>query len=307
MTSQQHGPAFRGTALRVIPLTLLILLAMAGLRGSVDKPKWTGSHRTDFAFGITLFVVFLVLLVIIMRRRTLAFRAVSDDAVTAGLPWKLRSAIMAILSAALIADVVAMLYGLHLKLPPPRPQPTQPARKGVPPSQKTPHIHSSGGGGSFPIGDILWGLLIAVLIVAIVVTLRWLARQTRVRALAEDDEIAEDSQTLREAVESGRSALRTFDDAKSAIIACYVAMERSLAERGTTRTEAGTPDELLARATQNKVVGGSAPARLTALFYEARFSSHPMDQTQRAAAEQALDELARALASQDREPQETGG
>jgi hypothetical protein len=59
---------------------------------------------------------------------------------------------------------------------------------------------------------------------------------------------------------------------------------------------ADTPDELLARATASGLVHGSAAARLTALFYEARFSSHPLDRRQRDAAEQALDELAAALA-----------
>jgi hypothetical protein len=43
------------------------------------------------------------------------------------------------------------------------------------------------------------------------------------------------------------------------------------------------------------VVRGTAAARLTALFYEARFSSHPLDPGQRDAAEQALDELAATL------------
>jgi hypothetical protein len=43
-------------------------------------------------------------------------------------------------------------------------------------------------------------------------------------------------------------------------------------------------------------VRGTAAARLTALFYEARFSSHPLGRRQRDAAERALDELAAALA-----------
>jgi hypothetical protein len=97
-------------------------------------------------------------------------------------------------------------------------------------------------------------------------------------------------------VESGRSALRALDDARAAIIACYAAMENSLAERGAARAAADTPDELLARATDSGLVRGTAAARLTALFYEARFSSHPLDRGQRDAAEQALDELAAALA-----------
>jgi hypothetical protein len=71
----------------------------------------------------------------------------------------------------------------------------------------------------------------------------------------EDDFIVEDSEDLREAVESGRSALRTLDDARAAIIACYVAMENSLARRGAARGIAGTPDELPARARNTGVVG----------------------------------------------------
>jgi hypothetical protein len=73
-------------------------------------------------------------------------------------------------------------------------------------------------------------------------------------------------------------------------------MENSLAERGTARAIADTPDELLARARASGMVRGTAAARLTALFYEARFSSHPLDHRQRDAAERALDELAAALA-----------
>jgi hypothetical protein len=73
-------------------------------------------------------------------------------------------------------------------------------------------------------------------------------------------------------------------------------MENSLAERGAARAVADTPDELLARATTSGLVRGTAAARLTALFYEARFSSHPLGRGQRDAAEQALDELAAALA-----------
>jgi len=134
------------------------------------------------------------------------------------------------------------------------------------------------------------------LLAGLVLSLWWARRLRRPAGRARADGfIAEDPEQLREAVESGRSALRTFDDARAAIIACYVAMENSLAERGAAREVAGTPDELLARATETGLVRGTAAARLTALFYEARFSSHPLDRTQRDAAERALDELAAAL------------
>ncbi len=134
-----------------------------------------------------------------------------------------------------------------------------------------------------------------VLVAAIVLSIWWARRFQSSGGTRKGDFIAEDSEDLREAVESGRSALRNIDDARAVIIACYLAMEASLAERGTARAIAETPDELLARARTTGIVRGTAAARLTALFYEARFSSHPLDHRQRDAADQALDELAAAL------------
>jgi uncharacterized protein DUF4129 len=72
-------------------------------------------------------------------------------------------------------------------------------------------------------------------------------------------------------------------------------MEESLARAGTARVAADTPDELLARAADQGLVRGNAAARLTALFYEARFSSHPMPLGQRDEAQRALAELADSL------------
>jgi hypothetical protein len=148
----------------------------------------------------------------------------------------------------------------------------------------------------------LYGLLIAALVAAVLLSIWW-SRRARLRSghgpgdfLAADREDRQVPEDLREAVGSGWTALRTVHDARAAIIACYVAMETSLAERGTARKAADTPGELLARATTSGLVRGSASARLTALFYEARFSSHPLGRAQRDAAEEALEELAAALA-----------
>ena len=72
-------------------------------------------------------------------------------------------------------------------------------------------------------------------------------------------------------------------------------MEESLERAGTARAAADTPDELLARAAGSGLVRTGAAARLTALFYEARFSSHPMPLAQRDEAQRALAELADSL------------
>ena len=132
------------------------------------------------------------------------------------------------------------------------------------------------------------------LVAAVVISIWWAARLRRPAApgrIAGDV----DAEDLREAVESGLAALAELDDARAAIIACYLAMESSLAERGAARGAADTPDELLARAEAAGVVRGAASRRLTALFYEARFSSHPLGGGQRDAARQALGELAAEL------------
>ena len=75
-----------------------------------------------------------------------------------------------------------------------------------------------------------------------------------------DDEAQEQ---LREAVRSGQAALHEIDDARLAIIACYVAMEQSLAKAGAVRAAAETPDELLDRAATAGLVHGAEAARLT--------------------------------------------
>ena len=276
--------------LRLLPLVLLIVLGLAGLRGSVVTPRWNGPlHRDGLAVGIALEAVFAILIVITLVRT----RSGHQQAVAR----KLRGMLLFALGAGAVVVAAATLIGLHLHLfsprtrtarvpAPPTATPSVPARPG---SARSPVFH-------IPLAALLYTLLIVLLLVGVALSIWWARRLRPSIGSREGGFIAEDSEDLREAVESGRSALRTVDDARAAIIACYLAMENSLAERGTARAIADTPDELLARARASGIVRGTAAARLTALFYEARFSSHPLDHRQRDAAEQALDELAAALA-----------
>ena len=283
----------------VLPLTLLIILGLAGLRGAVTGPRWNGPLRHDsVVIGLVLEVILGVLLALTIRRRSRASRAATlSGALPDDVPAKLRGVLIVALGAGLIAVAVGIVIGLHLRVsavtPPLPAHSTKPAvaptirRESLPP----------GGSLDVPLAAILYALLIAALVAAVVLSVLWSRRFRPSLRARHGDFIAEDPGDLREAVESGRSALRTVDDARAAIIACYVAMESSLAERGTARAVADTPDELLARATESGLVRGTAAARLTALFYEARFSSHALGRGQRDAAEQALDELAAALAA----------
>jgi hypothetical protein len=333
MTSRQPGTAPSGTGSRADPestasagqeqtprltpahywppvlvLALLIILGMVGLRGSVTGLSWNGPLWQDrVVVGVVLEIILGILLVITLRRRAAASRARRmvpprgpDNVMAARLRW----ALILVLGPGMIAALVAIDNTLHLRVripvcgycsPSPRPHHHRKPTKVGPEAA----FH-------FPLTATLYGFI--VVLVAAVLFGIWWSRRFRIAAgdrddglIAEDSEnlITEDSEDLREALESGRTVLRTVEDARAAIIACYVAMENSLAERGAARAVADTPDELLARATSSGIVRGQAAGRLTALFYKARFSSHPLDGSERDAAEQALDELAAALAEAD--------
>jgi len=278
--------------MRLLPL-VLIVAGLAGLRGAAGAPRWDGPlHQDAVVVSVALEVVIVTLFVILLVRHR---RGGQEPAAV-----KLRGVLLLVLGAAGIGAVVLALFSLNLHV-------TGQGRTPTPAGQRPTAVPSalrprSGAGPAphFPVTVLLYALLIAVLLAGVAASIWW-ARRLRPPVPARDDAlIVEESEELREAVESGRSALRTVDDARAAIIACYLAMETTLAERGTARGVADTPGELLTRATEAGLVRGTAAGRLTALFYEARFSSHPLDHRQRDAAKRALDELAADLAEAEK-------
>jgi hypothetical protein len=98
-----------------------------------------------------------------------------------------------------------------------------------------------------------------------------------------------------DALRDARVALDAPADPRAAILACYRAMERSVAEAGTSRRVADTPEEFLERAARSGLLLPAATQRLAALFREARFSTHPMTAAHRADAEAALGAVRQAV------------
>jgi len=94
--------------------------------------------------------------------------------------------------------------------------------------------------------------------------------------------------TLAAALAAGARALHEDPDPRTAIIGCYAAMERSLADAGSPPRLADTPAEVLGRATAGGLVRSAWAGTLTGLFRRARYSSHPMTEADRAAAMGAL-------------------
>jgi len=287
---------------RLLPLVLLIVLVIAGLRGVVPAPRWNGPLKAyGLAIGIVLEVVFGALLLVVRSREAAARRAAAarpydraDEEKDVEPPQALRFTLRYVLGACMIGVAIVIITDLHLHFFANSRLPKQPVPK-VSHPPKPPPGGGGGGGIQIPLGPILYGLLIALIVAAVVVSIWWSTRLRRPAAPLVIEDVSTDE--LREAVQEGRAALARIDDARAAIIACYVAMERSLADRGTARGAADTPDELLARAVAAGVVRGGAAGRLTELFYEARFSTHPVGAGQRDAAGAALDELAGELAA----------
>jgi hypothetical protein len=266
----------------------LLALAAAGLRNRVPAPALDGPfHHHGLLIGVLLEAVLAGLLVALAVRNTRAPR----DALLAA---QLRKVLTYVVGAGLVAIPAAYLLSRHVR--PRRPRSTTPAKTNGYRLHLRPPSHFTASW--FIVIVILGALIAAALVYFIVVVMRgriWLGFRRGAPGTAIGLAEPEDESDLREAVESGRSALRQFDDARAAIIACYVAMEQSLDRAGAARVVADTPDELLARAADQGLVHGDAAARLTALFYEARFSTHPMPFAKRDEALQALGELAASL------------
>ncbi|CAM4241478.1 hypothetical protein MB901379_01294 [Mycobacterium basiliense] len=86
-------------------------------------------------------------------------------------------------------------------------------------------------------------------------------------------------------------------DPRAAIIACYAAMERELANvPAAVPQDFDTPTEVLARAVEHRALQADNAVQLVNLFAEARFSSHVMNERHRELAMRVLrlvlDELA---------------
>jgi Domain of unknown function (DUF4129) len=285
---------------RLLPPALLVVLAIVGLRGVVPAPRWDGPLRSQgVAIGIALEVVLGAALVITLRRdgaerRARAARPYREADDEIGVPAALRFALKWVLGLGMAAIAIALVSNLHLHFltkqrPRPLPLVAPRSRPLARPAGQVPfHI---------PVVPILYGLLVLALVAAVAISLWWAWRLRRMTLPARLPAAEMGTEELREAVESGRQALAELDDARAAIIACYLAMERSLADRGAARGVADTPDELLARVVSAGITGGGAARRLTDLFYEARFSTHPLGRAERDAASTALDELAAELAA----------
>jgi hypothetical protein len=143
--------------LRLLPLTLLIIAGLAGLRGAVGALRWNGPlHQDVLVVGVVLEVVILTMLVILLIRR----RSGSQEATAV----KLRGVLLSVLGAGGVAAAVLMVAGLHLHVFSQRARP-RPIRVRVPTPAGS--IRPRLGPGAAPhisLTVLLYALLVAVLL-----------------------------------------------------------------------------------------------------------------------------------------------
>ncbi|WUH95385.1 DUF4129 domain-containing protein [Streptomyces sp. NBC_00433] len=172
----------------------------------------------------------------------------------------------------------------------------------IPRSKRPPappgHIGKPSHAPQITLPHILVVIGIALLVVVLLVAGYRLWRQLRDTAEQPDPGpyLPAEHDVLADAVDSGRRALLDGTDARAAVIACYAAMETSLAESGVARRASDSPQDLLERAAGSGLLTGPHATDLTVLFREARYSTHPMDHTHRDRAADALDAIAAQLA-----------
>jgi hypothetical protein len=274
-----------------------LALAAVGLRAAAGSAL--GDNGSNAGIALLLAAAFAIgALITATKYRT----HVRSAEVRATAVDRLRNATVAAVFAAAVLVPFALLVthlGAATGNEEPRPFPTPSKRTFT--SGKNPAtaaaIPPKPGGLHLDLGPLLLivGLAAAaaVLAAAIVLALRLLRSAPPQEVLAGQPpplEVGQDDQTLADALRAGRSALQG-DDARAAIIACYAAMEDSLAAAGVARERADSPSDLLRRATARDAVDAPAATALTDLFREARFSTHPMDAGRLSAARSALETI----------------
>jgi Domain of unknown function (DUF4129) len=287
-------------------VVMLVLLVTIGLHARLPRPRFS-NHSRDFYAAVTagLEVVVIALLVLVKLRSSYVARTRSIARATLGetgntrVPDRLRELLGWILwagAAALAVLLVILLGNLHVRTPGSK---GGSGRERIPPLHRPPPVAKSYPSTlHFAFASVLYALLVAAIVIVIVLLALRERSRLASRAVGAQDVAEEDLSTWHDTLVGGRRAFMELDDARAAIIACYAAMAARLSQGDTEHSAADTPDEFLHKVAGTLTFSEGSARRLTDLFYEARFSSHPMGDDERAAASAALDELVTDLSHQ---------
>lgn len=310
-TIDQAMPGLQNAAGRVAAVLVLMVLAVVALRGYVPgggrapAEGHTDSPVTFFALAALLAVglagfAFAVFTAPRRPRRPRADGALAQ-AELRGFRMRLRRRWVLLGLALLlcwlsVAVLIARLTDTS-ELPPADRRPASPAATGAPAAPAPPDPPGEGDSAFrlLAVAAVIMLLLAAIGTVVQArrrraVYLHWLDGEERDASAGAGPGPPGNSETLVRATELGLAEIGDLSrDPRTAIIACYAAMEQGLTRApGAVPQESDTPSEVLARAVGQHALSAESATELVDLFAEARFSPHVMTEAHREAAVAAL-------------------
>jgi uncharacterized protein DUF4129 len=274
---------------RVAIIAALCAIAAIGLQARAALPTTaggvavgaTGQAFADITAAVTgaSLVAGIVLFVLLSRYRRRRKR--NNQSAGTPMPWWARLVVV-LLALAVIGGPLVLIIRAWYRRGHPAVQPVLSPALGH--AGRTLGTNTSSG----------WALFagMAFAAAALIIAALWVRRQRRGRDWADASRAEPGSQpSLQDALSAGTAALRDEADPRAAIIACYAAMEGSLAGAGAAPAVSDTPDEVLARAASGGLIRSAAAGELTRLFRQARYGHRDMAEGERAAAQGALTRL----------------
>jgi Domain of unknown function (DUF4129) len=287
---------------RVVALIVLMIFVAAALRGYLPTPDHAAPTEGGSGRAVTVFViaalsgtVALLVIAVIARLRDphAALPRGGDPSGLLGTDDKGRPNWRVILIglAVIVAWLLILMLLVRLLVPPAVPPTPLTRAPTAPPSVHTtgppPQHHPQNSSGDM-VGILLASTIAMLLVIVagsvIVSRRRWRATTPATNAGDFKSPTPEPrSESLVRAAEVGLAEIGDLNrEPREAIIACYAAMERELANvPGAVPQDFDTPTEVLVRAVEHHALHVDNAAQLVNLFEEARFSPHVMNEGHR--------------------------
>ncbi|GAB2528006.1 DUF4129 domain-containing protein [Nocardia heshunensis] len=293
-------------AARTIALIGLVMLAVVALRGYLPGTGGPTAPHPSSAVSLALMPVLLLVSMVILvagvinsqHRLPLAMPEPDRENVVRGTGLR-RIGLLVLVAIAAVALIVTAVFSVYLVTPKhqsevgtlPTAAPTGTAQPvetvaNQPDTMPAPSLQ----GLSLVLVGVGAGVLVFLALAGLVVVAVGSGRKPNLQRTLLPQSAPTEAVSLAKVAEMGLAAMiAPGQDPRTAIIACYVAMERGLATaREVAPLASDTPSEVLARAFDRGFLHDASARELVSLFEEARFSPHSMLEWQRMRAEQLL-------------------